>query len=193
MNILFVACLPKKPSFSAELASRLRGALEGAGHRVEYRELYAEGFDPLLDPAELARGASLDPLVQAHEAALRWAEGLLVLHPDWWGQPPALLKGWIDRVLRQGLAYELVGEDGGERTWTPLLGGMRALAVITSDSAEPSRAALFRSLWEGAVFGACGMAASSALIQDLRNLASTERRGAVEELLRRAEDWFGEA
>ena len=44
------------------------------------------------------------------------ADGIVIVHPNWWGQPPAILKGWIDRVIRPGVAYEfLVGRQRGRR------------------------------------------------------------------------------
>ena len=60
------------------------------------------------------------------------AEGLLIFHPLWWGGPPAMLKGWMDRVLRQGVAYDLEGGDFSEKDWKPLLSG-NGLVLVTSD------------------------------------------------------------
>ena len=57
-----------------------------------------------------------DPLVEQHCAELTRADGLIVVHPNWWGYPPAILKGWIDRVIRPGVAYELAVEASGART-----------------------------------------------------------------------------
>ena len=191
MKILFVACLPKGPSFGEALAYNLRNTLSEAGHDVEWRELYAESFDPLLDPAELARGLSFDPLVLSHAKALVEADGLLILHPDWWGQPPAILKGWIDLVFRQGVAYELEGEDGFEKAWRPLLGGKKALVLVTSDSGDPDRAGLFRSIWVGATLGASGMEAECRLIDRLRGRSLEEKEAAMREAIAAALFRFG--
>lgn len=191
MKILFVACLPKVPSFSETLAQRLREALIGAGHEVEWHELYAEGFDPLLDPSELARATSFDTLVLAHGRALVEAEGLAIVHPDWWGQSPAILKGWVDRVFREGVAYELSGEDGFEKEWRPLLGGKKAFVLVTSDTRDPSRSELFRSIWVGATLGACGMEAECLLIDRLRERSPEERDKALRDALAAALLRFG--
>src|SRR5208337_1188435 len=126
MKILELLCNPRPASFNRALADRARESLAAAGHEVLFHDLYAENFDPVLDSAELARGFSLDPLVQSHCRQLAEADGLLIVHPDWWGQPPALLKGWIDRVLRQGIAYDLDGAEFSEKAWTPLLAGKEA-------------------------------------------------------------------
>ena len=58
------------------------------------------------------------------------ADGLIVVHPNWWSQPPAILKGWMDRVLRQGVAYEF-GEGGAV---IGLLEGKTALVLTTSNT-----------------------------------------------------------
>jgi len=42
------------------------------------------------------------------------ASGIVIVHPNWWGQPPAILKGWVDRVLRPGVAYEFTEGDQGK-------------------------------------------------------------------------------
>ena len=42
------------------------------------------------------------------------ADGVVIIHPNWWGQSPAILKGWVDRVIRPGVAYEFLEDDKGE-------------------------------------------------------------------------------
>jgi len=76
--------------------------------------LYLEKFDPILPDSEIPKGAPIDPAVQMHCDEIAAAEGIVIIHPNWWGQPPAILKGWVDRVIRLGLAYEFAEEDGGE-------------------------------------------------------------------------------
>lgn len=188
---MLVSCVPKRPAFGESLANGLREDLKTAGHDVEEHDLYAEGFDPLLDSAELSRGMSLDTLVQAHSHALAASEGLVIVHPDWWGQPPAILKGWIDRVFREGLAYELAGEDGFEKEWRPLLGGKRAFVVVTSDSVDPARRELFRSIWVDAVLGDCGMEAECHFIGGLRAMGPQERAGRLASAIQQAMAFFG--
>jgi putative NADPH-quinone reductase len=80
-----------------------------------------------------------------------------VVHPNWWGQPPAILKGWIDRVLRQGVAYEF-GPDGGV---IPHLAGKTAVVFTTSNTPRDVEMELFgdplENLWKTCVFGFCGV------------------------------------
>ena len=100
MNILLLLAHPRPGSFNHALAQAAREQLEADGHRIVFRDLHAERFDPVLPPDESARGAALPPAIAAHCADLAAAEGIVVVHPNWWGQPPAVLKGWIDRVVR---------------------------------------------------------------------------------------------
>jgi len=53
--------------------------------------------------------------IQRHCAEIRQADGLVIVHPNWWGEPPAMLKGWVDRVLRAGVAYDFPPGPQGAR------------------------------------------------------------------------------
>jgi putative NADPH-quinone reductase len=191
MKLLLIACLPRRPSLGESLALELRASLGAAGHELLWHDLYEEGFDPVLDPGELDRGGSLDSLVQAHALDLEACEGLLIVHPDWWGQSPAILKGWIDRVLRQGIAYELEGEDGGRKTWRGLMGGKKALVFVTSDSEEPGRGELLRRLWVEATLGPCGFEVEIKLLGSLRSSTAGERAAWLREAVEEAMTSFG--
>lgn len=188
MDLLIVSCLPKRPCFGEAILGRIREVLRDFPR--EEHDLYDEGFDPVLDRAELARATSFEALVLDHARALTACRRLLVVHPDWWGMPPAILKGWIDRVFREGVAYELAGEDGFEKEWRPLLGGKRAFVVVTSDSGDPDRAVLFRDIWEGAVLGACGMETECVVLDDLRRRDPISRKEALDGVARRAAEFL---
>ena len=70
--------------------------------------------------------------------------------------PPAILKGWIDRVFRQGVTYQF-GPTGVE----PLLGGRRAVVFTTSNTPRDDELRLFgdplENLWKACVFNFCGV------------------------------------
>jgi FMN-dependent NADH-azoreductase len=84
---------------------------------------------------------------------LERAAGFLVVHPDWWGGPPAILKGWIDRVLRPGSAYE-VPEGYGRRESEGMLQGRKALVIVPGDSEESG---ILEEFWIKRVWGFCGV------------------------------------
>jgi NAD(P)H dehydrogenase (quinone) len=190
MIILELLCNPRSASLNHSLASRGRELLLAAGHRVLFHDLYEEGFDPVLDGAELARGTSLDPLVQTYTRELEEAEALLIFHPDWWGGAPALLKGWLDRVLRQGSAYELEGEDFSEKEWKPLLAGKRALVYVTSDSAGGASSPVLEAFWSRLSLGSCGIEAECVVLGNMRKAGHLERSSWIAGLEARLSEKF---
>jgi len=123
MHAHFVLAHPEPQSFNAFLVRSGVAALEAAGWTATVSDLYAIGFDPCerpehfaqpLDPARFdvqaeqrhASAAGALPRHVAEELDRMQAADLLVLqYPMWWHMPPAMLKGWFDRVLAYGAAY----------------------------------------------------------------------------------------
>jgi len=135
MNISLVLGHPRPDSFCHAIAATAVTTLRTNGHVVAFHDLYAEGFHPLVTAEESRTRVSDDPLVEQHCAELMRAEGLIVVHPNWWGQPPAILKGWIDRVIRPGVAYDLaVGASGARTQHIGRLHVRTALVFNTSDT-----------------------------------------------------------
>jgi NAD(P)H dehydrogenase (quinone) len=179
MRILEILCHPRPGSFNHTLAANAREHLRALGHEVFFHDLHEEGFDPVLDSSELSRLYSLDDLVQEHSRQLSLADGLVIFHPDWWSQPPAMLKGWVDRVFRQGVAYELEGEDGAEKKWKGLLSGKKGFVFCTSDAEEGETVGALESLWKNAILGRCGMEAECFVVRDMRGPEPSRRRDWV--------------
>lgn len=141
-------------SFNHAIADATRRALESNGHTVRFHDLYAENFDPIL-PHEEIGGPVNDPLVRQHLEEIAEAEGIVVIHPNWWAMPPAIMKGWLDRVLRQGVAYKFV--DGAP---VGLLKAQSALVFTTSNTPEEWERKLFgdplENLWTTCILRYCG-------------------------------------
>jgi NAD(P)H dehydrogenase (quinone) len=192
VKVVEILCNPRPGSYTLALAASAEEKLKSLGHEVILHDLYKEGFNPVLEGPELARSFSLDGLVQVHCSELAAADGLLVFHPEWWGQPPAILKGWIDRVFRQGVAYDLEGEDLSEKGWKPLLTGKKGLVFCTSD-AEESCARALEALWVRSVLGRCGMSASCHVLREMRRTDPSARRTWLEFVLATIEQWFPSA
>ena len=130
MRVLLIHCHPRAESFSAALRDTARQALEAAGHQVECRDLYAEGFSPALNAAEhrdYLDPASNPPDVADHVASLQRAEALLLVYPTWWYGLPAMLKGWFDRIWAPGIAFKL-----GDGAIEPLLTNITRIGVVTT-------------------------------------------------------------
>jgi NAD(P)H dehydrogenase (quinone) len=104
MKHLIIIAHPNPSSFTHALADAYTAALASMGHECERRDLYAMGFDPVLHPSEL--NAAGMPDVQREQALLKDADATAFFYPLWWASMPAILKGYIDRVFANGVAYE---------------------------------------------------------------------------------------
>ena len=163
MRITLILAHPKTGSFNHAIAAVARDQLHSSGHRVDYHDLYAEGFDPLLRPAELDPGSPIPSDVRGYCAEVAAADGIVVVHPNWWGQPPAILKGWVDRVLRMGVAYRFAEGDNGEGVPVGLLRAKAAVVFNTSNTAAEREEAAFGDplggLWRRCILEFCGVRA----------------------------------
>jgi putative NADPH-quinone reductase len=161
VQILIILAHPNPNSFNHALANAIRQALSECGHRVAFHDLCAEAFDPLLPVAEIAPQAEVTSIIGQHCAELAAADGIVIIHPNWWGQPPAILKGWIDRVFRPGVAYRFEPGDNGEGVPVGLLKARAALVINTSNTPDAREKAAFgdplERLWRHCVFELCGV------------------------------------
>lgn len=161
MKILIILGVPQKGSFNHAIAEAAVRTLQDNGHEVRLHDLYAEGFNPLLPPEELAKSTPLDETIKKHCDEIAQADGIIIIHPNWWGQPPAILKGWIDRVLRQGVAYEFATTDSGEGIPKGLLKAKTAIVFNTANTPEDREREAFgdplETLWRKCIFDFCGV------------------------------------
>lgn len=166
MHVFSLIAHPRRNSFCHAISQRARDILGSEGHSITHHDLYDEGFDPCLTAAEAytvgdtledALARSEDPLVQEHRTEIGKADGLLVVHPNWWGKPPAILAGWMDRILVPGVAYRIETADGRPDA---LLTLKSAIVFNTSDTeAERERCELgdpLHAIWTRCVLPYCG-------------------------------------
>jgi len=161
MQISIILAHPDTRSFNHAVADTAAERLKQNGHRVILHDLYAEGFDPILPIGEIPEDAPLPEEIERHCREISAADGIVIVHPNWWGQPPAILKGWIDRVIRPGVAYKFVEGDGGEGVPVGLLKAKTAVVLNTSNTPAERETAVFgdplETLWKNCVFGLCGV------------------------------------
>jgi putative NADPH-quinone reductase len=180
VNVLLVLCHPFERSFCRAVADRVEQAATDGGAAVTRHDLYSVGFDPVLSGAELARRASLEPTVQRFSSDVTSADRLVFVHPDWWSGPPALMKGWIERVFRPGVAYDWTGKEFSEKQHEPLLAGRSALVLIPTDrEEEPQSLRLFWS--EVCQFSGITLSAVR-IFPDVRNSTFRARRAWLNEV-----------
>ena len=161
MNISIILAHPDPASFNHAIADAAAAAASRQGHTVHLHDLCAEGFDPLLPAAEIPRDADLPDLVALHCREIAAADGIVIVHPNWWGQPPAILKGWVDRVIRPGVAYRFDEGDSGEGVPAGLLRARAALVFNTSNTPERRERDVFgdplETIWKNCIFALCGV------------------------------------
>ncbi len=161
MRVSVIIGHPDPGSFNHAIAEAAVEQLLQNGHDVTVHDLYAERFDPILPGPEIPKGAALDPAIKNHCDEIAAADGIVIVHPNWWGQPPAILKGWVDRVIRPGVAYEFIEGDGGEGVPVGLLKAKCALVFNTANTPEEREMEAFgdplEMLWKRCVFGLCGV------------------------------------
>ncbi|MFE5540303.1 NAD(P)H-dependent oxidoreductase [Streptomyces sp. NPDC056492] len=146
---------PRAGSFNHALFDAVTRTLAAEGCEVAAHDLCAQRFPPVLTAEETgtvdAAGAATDPLVARHRAEVATLDALVLIHPNWWGLPPAVLTGWVQRVLVPGVAYKL-GQADGEPAG--LLRAGRALVLNTSDTPAEREAGEFGDPLER-VWSAC--------------------------------------
>jgi putative NADPH-quinone reductase len=155
MRVLMVYCHPVPESFNAAVRDAAKAALERAGHAVDLLDLHAEGFDPVMSAEERRAyheiGAGDHPLPD-HVARLKSAEALVFVYPTWWYGLPAMLKGWLDRVISPGIGFDLPDGPGPIR---PLMTHIDKIAVVSTCGAprwlllwvgDPGRRTILRGI-----------------------------------------------
>lgn len=156
MNVSVILGHPKPGSFNHAIADTVRATLEQAGHTVFLHDLYAEGFDPVLPADEDKKDESELPTeIRAYLDELKTIQGLVFVHPNWWGGPPAILRGWIDRVFRQGSVYRFT-----EKGPVSFIGDKIVQVFSTSNTPKDFELNFYKDpidhFWKVVVFGLLG-------------------------------------
>jgi putative NADPH-quinone reductase len=194
MRVLIILGHPKAGSFNHAIAGQARSVLEKNGHAVRYHDLYAERFDPVVPGTEIPADSDLPSAILAHCREIAEADGIIIVHPNWWGQPPAILKGWVDRVLRAGVAYRFLEDDAGDGVPMGLLKAQCALVFNTTNTEQQREMAAFgdplESLWKNCILGYCGVKAVTRRSYGIVVTSTPEDRASwiadVEELVNRS-------
>lgn len=155
MKVLVVYCHPCEESYVSAVKSSVISGLQEGGHEIRLIDLYAEDFRPQMNAEERRRyhdrGVNVET-VSEHVDRVLWAEGIVFVYPTWWYGLPAMLKGWIDRVLVPHVAFTMPTEAQGIRG---NLRNIRRMAVVTTCGAswllskfvgEPGRRTLLRGV-----------------------------------------------
>ena len=111
MRFLILFSHPDQQSYSAALLRTVKNSLIKNGHQVKIIDLYEENFDPVLNIKEwnsyLENTEKNILNLKKHIEFLKWAEGLIFIFPTWMYGPPAIMKGWLERVWLPKVAFEI--------------------------------------------------------------------------------------
>ncbi len=159
MKVLVICAHPNPESFNHALLEEFTKGLKEAGYGYESLDLFASGFDPCFKPGDFSQftGGQMPDDVQEQQKKVKGAEALVFIHPVWWWGPPAILKGWLDRVFSFGFAYKL-GEKGPEG----LLDIKKVLLITTTMGGEAQYKALgiedaMKTIDRATFTGVCGI------------------------------------
>lgn len=135
MRALVVHCHPRADSYTAAVRDVVMDQLATRGVETRLIDLYREPFDPVLSVADLDdyEDTTLNTRRVGDDVeAVRWCDTLIFVYPTWWYGLPAILKGWLDRVMVPGLAFEM--PEGGDIK--PGLTHIHRLGVFTTCGAS---------------------------------------------------------
>ncbi|NCD25161.1 MAG: flavodoxin family protein [Deltaproteobacteria bacterium] len=159
MNHLVITCHPRTSSFTRAIADTVEAVSVALGHDTRRRDLYALDFEAVLratDLDALATG-SVPPDIRLEQEFLQWTDMLTLVYPIWWAGMPALLKGYIDRVLCPDFVFERIGD-------SPLgpLAGKKVLIFNTTGAPSTFYASqdmhqCMASITDTGIFEICGM------------------------------------
>ncbi len=191
MNVLIIYAHPNPRSFNRAILDAVETTLRERGHAIRIHDLYQMQCRAVLDGEDLLRNwrGDLPADTRREQDAILWARKLVFIYPIWWFGPPAILKGWIDRVFTCKFAF-----DFGPSGMTGLLTHEKAMVINTLGGDEATYQAqhwhelLVRPMTEG-VLGACGIhevsyrafyqvptvtpAERQAMLAEVRTLAAT--------------------
>lgn len=109
MKILIIFAHPSEKSYCSAIRDSLLRGLKEKSNEVRVHDLYQLNFDPILTENEHYYGLdkSNDKMgLQEKQQDIKWAEIICLIYPVYWYGPPAILKGYFDRILTKGFAYE---------------------------------------------------------------------------------------
>ncbi|WP_332654442.1 NAD(P)H-dependent oxidoreductase [Brevundimonas sp.] len=133
-RIALVLVHPRKRSFTATMAGAFAQAAREAGAGVEVRDLYRLRFDPRLRASEMPDHPGFRPRadVLAEREAIGKADVFAFFYPLWFNGPPAMLKGYVERVFGLGFGYSPIRHGGNQ----PMLEGRRLVAFTSSGAPQ---------------------------------------------------------
>lgn len=160
MKVLIIFGHPNQDSFNGLILSTIKNKLIEKGYEFIVKNLYDSNFNPMLtmgDFIKMKNGTVTDD-VAIEQLDIGWAEAIVFVYPVWWSGPPAIIKGWCDRVLTDGFAFTYKTDGSHEG----LLKDKRAFVFSTSamSQQEMDQSGLAQAMEDIAIkgiFNYCGI------------------------------------
>jgi putative NADPH-quinone reductase len=133
MNVVIVFNHPYEGSYCNAILNSVSRGLERANHQVDIIHLDKDGFNPVMTSQDLKAFRDkqpVDPKVIAYKDRLEKADHAIFIFPIWWELMPALMKGFVDKVIFPGVAYDYI--NGSNTRMKPLLTNIKGITVITT-------------------------------------------------------------
>jgi len=133
MKVLIVFNHPYEGSYCNAILDSVTKGLQKSNHEIDIIHLDKEGFNPVMTAQDLKAFRDkqpVDPKVIEYKKRLEQADHLVFIFPIWWELMPALMKGFIDKVIFPGVAYDYV--NGSNTKMKPLLTNIKGVTVVTT-------------------------------------------------------------
>lgn len=152
---------PNPKSFNHAIAQKAIETCQQLDHKVFYHDLYLENFNPVTTNEETVSVDNIPDDIQQYCNEFELSDNIIIIHPNWWGQPPAIIKGWVDRIMRFGVAYRFEGKKGEIGTPVGLLSDKSVIILNTSNTPEEIEINEYHDplehLWNKCIFEFCGV------------------------------------
>lgn len=156
MKTLIVYYHPYEGSYCHAILKAVQDGLKRGGHPHKTIDLLRDAFDPVMHKKDLQAFAvygrtgditqsEVDPLVLHYKKKLEWAERIVMIFPVWWMNVPAMIKGFIDKVIFPGVAYNMVGPE--------LVTRLHSLKQVTIISTMNTPVDVYRDMFNNSLEG----------------------------------------
>jgi NAD(P)H dehydrogenase (quinone) len=186
---LIIHADPRNDTLTAAARDGMVQFLISEGWEVEVRNLYDDDFNPVASAEEISfqkpSQGDIDPQIAEYQDLIRMADALILIYPLWWKQPPAILKGWQDRVFTYGFAYEFV--NNSPDSVISLLAGKKILIInvvaSSRDMYEDQGFLRYLDMADESLFGVSGMDLTERhIIYSSTDLDMEEKKECIDEL-----------
>ena len=156
MKTLIVFYHPYNGSYCNAILNAVQEGLTKGEHSHKTIDLGKDGFDPVMRAKDLKAfviygrtgditHSDVDPIVIQYKRKLEWAERLVMIFPIWWMNLPAMMKGFVDKVIFPGVAYRMEGSQ--------MVSTLHSLKQVTIISTMNTPADIYRDVFDNSLEG----------------------------------------